>query len=252
MTSHLVIPDSHAHPDYHNERYKWVGQLVADIKPDVVVSIGDWADMPSLSSYDKGTKGFEGKRYYKDVAAAHEAQEFFFEPIRKRKKKRPRFIQLEGNHEYRIKRAIEADAAHLDGVIGVGDLGYADFGWEFVEYEGSTPGIIKVDGISYAHYFTSGVMGRAVSGVNPAYALVTKYGRSCTMGHTHCYAHYHRSNPVSECIGLVAGVYQDYYSEYAGAANEMWWRGVVLCENVEDGVYDVQQISLDSLRKAYG
>ena len=30
---HLVVPDSHAHPDYNNDRADWLGQLIADLKP---------------------------------------------------------------------------------------------------------------------------------------------------------------------------------------------------------------------------
>lgn len=251
MTSHLILPDSHAHPDHNNDRYEWAGKLVADLKPDVVISIGDWADMPSLSSYDRGTKGYEGRRYSKDVASAIDAQERFFAPIRSRKKKLPRFVQLEGNHEYRIKRAINSDAAHLDGVISPDDLGYRDFGWEYVEYEGATPGIIEIDGIAYSHYFTSGIMGRPIGGVNPAYQLVTKYGHSCTQGHSHTFAYYHRANAVNEVNGLVCGVYSDWFMDYAGAANEMWWPGVVLKTNVENGRYDLQQISLRTIREVY-
>ena len=252
MTSHLIIPDSHAHPDHSNKRYEYIGKLVADLKPDVVISIGDWADMPSLCSYDKGTKGYEGKRYSHDIEAGIDAQARFFHPIRKAKKKLPRFIMLEGNHEYRIKRAIDFDAVHLEGIISPDDLGYRDFGWEYVEYEGSTPGNIVLDGINYAHYFPSGIMGRPIGGNNPAYQLVTKYGRSCTQGHTHTFAFYHRGNAVSECNGLVCGVYQDWFADFAGAANDMWWKGVVYKTNVENGLYDMRQISLNTLRKEYG
>lgn len=28
---HLVIPDSHAHPDYNNNRADWLGELIADV-----------------------------------------------------------------------------------------------------------------------------------------------------------------------------------------------------------------------------
>ena len=56
--THLIIPDPHSHPNHHNKRAEWLGALIADVKPDVVINIGDVADMPSLCSYDKGTKGF--------------------------------------------------------------------------------------------------------------------------------------------------------------------------------------------------
>ena len=66
MSVHLVVPDIHAHPDHNNDRADWLGKLILDIKPDVVVNIGDMWDMPSMSSYDKGTKGFYGRSYRKD------------------------------------------------------------------------------------------------------------------------------------------------------------------------------------------
>jgi hypothetical protein len=41
------------------------------------------ADMPSLCTYDKGTKGFEGRRYKQDVNVTLDAQERMFAPIKK-------------------------------------------------------------------------------------------------------------------------------------------------------------------------
>ena len=87
---HLVIPDSHAHPDFNNDRFDWLGHLINDVKPDVVVDIGDMFDMPSLCSYDKGTKGFEGRRYRADIAAGIEAQDRMMSIVKRQKKKLPR------------------------------------------------------------------------------------------------------------------------------------------------------------------
>lgn len=253
MTTHLVIPDAHAHPDHSNIRFQWAGELVADIKPDVVIMLGDWADMPSLSSYDKGTKGFEGRRYKHDIDCAIEAQELFFGPIRARKKKLPKFFMLEGNHEYRIKRAINNDAAKLDGIISTDDLQFKEFGWEVIPYSGSTPGVVNIDGIAYAHYFTSGVMGRPIGGLHPAYQLIHKQYQSCTQGHVHTTDYCVRTSASGKNIhGMVAGVYQDYYADWAGEANTLWWKGVVVKDYVENGSYDPQWISLDSIKKEYG
>jgi hypothetical protein len=52
-------------------------------------------------------------------------------------------------------------------------------------------------------------------------------------------------------LGLVAGVYQDYDSDWAGEVNKLWWRGVVVCRGVYDGCYDPQFISLEALRREY-
>jgi hypothetical protein len=51
---------------------------------------------------------------------------------------------------------------------------------------------------------------------------------------------------------MIAGVYQDYYADYAGEANQLWWKGVVVKRNVSNGTYDPEWIGLDAIRKAYG
>ncbi len=251
MTSHLFIPDPHAHPDHNNFRFEWLGKFIADVKPDHVICAGDWADMPSLCTYDYGTKGYEGRRYIHDVEAAVEAQELMFAPIKERKKKLPKFWMLEGNHEHRITRAVSTDAK-LEGTLSIDDLQYKEHGWEVIPYMGSTPGILSLDGVSYSHYFLSGVMGRPISGVRPAYGMITKYGKSCTAGHLHTFDFYHRANSMSNVFGLIGGVYQDWTADFAGVANDMWWKGLCLKTDVEDGVYDLHTIRMDVLRKTYG
>ena len=117
----LIIGDPHAHPDYDNKRFTSLGKFIAKEKPDAVVCIGDMADMPSLSSYDKGTKGFEGRRYYRDVNAVLDAQDKLFAPIRKAKKYKPKMYMCLGNHEDRITRAVNS-SPELEGAIGLDDL----------------------------------------------------------------------------------------------------------------------------------
>ena len=57
---HLIIPDQHNLPGASTDRAVWLGKLILDEKPDVVINLGDCWDMPSLCSYDKGTKDFHG------------------------------------------------------------------------------------------------------------------------------------------------------------------------------------------------
>jgi len=246
---HLIIPDSHAHPDHNNDRFEWLGKLILDVKPDVVVNMGDMADMPSLSTYDRGTKGFEGRRYKLDVDSVIDAQERMFEPIKKAKRKKPRYVMCEGNHENRINRAISSDAI-LDGTIGVSDLGYNRFGWEVHDF--LVPAV--VDRIAYSHYFTSGVMGRPVGGENAAKSLLSKQHMSATAGHTHTLDFATDTNAANERImGLVCGVYQDYDSGWNNAQSEgLWWSGVVVKREIENGCYDPQFISIKAIKKEYG
>ena len=251
MTVHLVIPDAHAHPDYDNKRFDYLAQFIKDLKPDVVINLGDGADMPSLSSYDKGTKGFAGRTYRRDIDAFLESQERTWGPVKRTKKKMPRSVYLEGNHEYRIKRAVNF-SPELEGTYGLHDLELDKYYNDVVEYNGATPGVIRIDGVCYSHYFISGVMGRPISGEHPAYSLITKEFVSCTQGHAHVFDYAMRTDAVgNKIMGLVAGCYQDYISDYAGEANHMWEAGVAVKRNVEQGRYDLQWISLAALKKEY-
>ena len=82
MTKHLVIPDTQVKPGNPIEHLRWAGQYAVDKKPDVIVHIGDHWDMPALSSYDSGTRNFEGRRYSNDIEAGIQGMEAFLEPIR--------------------------------------------------------------------------------------------------------------------------------------------------------------------------
>lgn len=249
---HLIIPDSHAHPNYNNKRAEYLGHLINDIKPDVVINIGDTADMPSLSSFDKGTKGFIGRNYKADVNAAVDFEDRLWTIVKKQKKRLPLRIKLHGNHEQRIVKAINT-SPELDGAISMDDLQESIYYDKIVPYSGNTPGVIEVDGIHYAHFFVSGLMGRPVGGEHSAYSLITKEFTSCTAGHSHILDFAQRTSVGGNKIyGCVAGVYQDYDSDWAGECNKLWWRGIVVKRNVENGQYDPEFISLNRLRKEYG
>ena len=252
---HLVIPDCHSHPDFHNNRADWVGKLIKDIKPDTVINMGDAADLASLSSFDKGKASFSGRNYEDDINAHLDFQERMWKPMKSSKKKMPHTVVLEGNHEHRIKRVLELEP-HLKGTkhgLSFNDLDFNKYYSDVIEYEGGTPGIITLDGISYAHFFISGVMGRPIGGEHHAYSLIAKNYTSCTAAHSHTLDFAVRTNiHGNKIMGLVAGVYQDYKSPWAGAVNDLWSSGVVVKRNVEGGVYDFQWISIKSLEKEYG
>lgn len=252
MKTHLVIPDPHAHPKHNNDRALWVSGLIADVKPDVVIDLGDTADMPSLSGYDKGKRSYAGRTYAADVAAHNDFQDKLWWRPKKSKRKMPRRVRLIGNHEQRIDRALDMQP-ELQGAIGYQDLELERYYDDIVYYNGSTPGVIEIDGIHYAHYFVSGVMGRPIGGEHPAHSLISKKHNSCTQGHTHLFDHCLRVREDGQQIhGLIAGVCQDYASDWAGEVNRLWWRGVIIKRDVEDGSYNLEFISLDTLKREYG
>ena len=78
---HMVIPDTQVKPGVAIDHLEWAGKYAQEKQPDVIVMIGDWWDMPSLSSFDKGKMAFEGRRYVNDIKAGRQAIESFINPI---------------------------------------------------------------------------------------------------------------------------------------------------------------------------
>lgn len=248
--THLVMPDSHAHPDYHNKRANWLGKLILDIKPDVVVNMGDMWDMPSMNTFESGKKTW-GRDYKRDIDAGLDFDERLWHYVRKAKKKKPRAVFIEGNHEHRLARVLN-DKPELEGLISYNDFNLNRNYDDVVLYDGGTPGIIDLDGVSYAHFHVSGVMGKPIGGIHQAYSLTQKLGTSATMGHTHTRGFAEIKHPAGTSrLGMVCGVFQDYKSAWAGGVNDVWWSGVVIKREVENGVYDHQWVSIESLKKEY-
>jgi hypothetical protein len=250
----LVIPDLQVKPDVPLEHLDWIGKLIVDKRPDVVVQIGDFADMPSLSSYDVGKKSFEGRRYLKDVESVVEAQKRLLKPLiqdynkavrNKKKAYKPRMLITLGNHENRINRAVEADPK-LEGVLSLDHLQFKEFGWEVVDFLD----VINIEGVCFSHYFTSGVLGRPVTSPN---ALVTKKHVSCVMGHVQQDGIASQYTAQGKRItGLFAGACYLHDEEYMGPQGNVHWRGVWMLNDVKDGEFEPMQLSLNYLERKYG
>jgi len=254
--THLVIPDVHVKYNQDLRRLDWLGQIIVEEQPDTIICLGDFADMESLSSYDKGTRRFEGRRVRKDLEAAREGMRRLLKPLRDHNKKKarfherqykPRMVMLLGNHEYRIERATNLEP-QLEGVLSLADLKYEAEGWEVYPFLNE----VEIDGVTYSHYFISGVMGRPIGGENPAKTLLHKHHKSCTAGHTHIADWAQRRRGDEHIMGLLAGCYFEHEEEYVPpSVNAMWWRGIVIKRNVKDGCYDPQFMSLNTIKKRF-
>lgn len=257
----LIIPDVHCHPNYDNHRLTWLGKFLLDSRPDVVICLGDFADMPSLSSYDKGKASFEGRRYWKDIQAAQDGQRRLFAALEQRNRKKrawkerqwmPRLVMCLGNHEDRINRIVN-DIPELEGAISTQDLGFKGFGWEVFPYQEP----IFIGGIGFSHCVATGVSGRPIGGVNHARMLINKNHNSVVVGHAHTvdWAEQARLDGT-KIFGLSAGCYThpDMIENWNRSTVHLWWRGVVVIEDLDgEGYYDqLHMITMRKLKRMYG
>lgn len=238
------LPDVQAKPGVCPKFLYNVGRYIAEKEPDVVVCAGDFADMPSLSSYDKGKKAFEGRRYKLDIIAATNAMERLWEGfetnlpwVTKAKK-----IMLIGNHEERILRAVN-NQPELEGMISYADLPYQ--GWDVKEFLE----VVSINGVAFSHYFVSGAMGRPVG---TAQRLIATQHQSCVAGHQQGRQISTAFNAMGNSItGIIAGSCYEHDEEYMGRQANKHWRGLVMLHEVKNGCFDEMFVSLPYIKKRF-
>lgn len=252
----IVWTCSHATPEVGNERFSWLGDLIEDIKPSYVVDLGDGADMKSLNSYDtRYPQAIVAQSYQADIEVYNDAQSRIWDRYSLKKRKRPWRIGFEGNHEHRIHTALAHDPRLEGDKYGVSFSHLQTDHWfdDYHKYENSGPAIADYDGVSYAHYFSSGNFGSAMSGIHHAYSLLQNRNHSSTCGHSHKRSLYFKdgSHPRG-IIGLVAGCFKGGQEGWAGQSQNDWWKGVIIKREVNNGVYEPEFVSYERLKKAYG
>ena len=72
---HIIIPDTQVKPGVNTDHLEWAGNYASEKRPDEIIMIGDWFDMPSLCSFDRGKLDYEGRRYVEDIKAGRKAME---------------------------------------------------------------------------------------------------------------------------------------------------------------------------------
>jgi hypothetical protein len=232
----LVIPDTQVKPGVPVQHLTWAGKYIAEKRPDYIVHLGDHWDMPSLSSYDKGKRSFEGRRYQEDVKAGNHALQLLTREYRGISGYAPEEHFLDGNHEWRIVRATE-NQAELEGTIGLHHLDRS--GWTVHPFLS----VLMLEGIKFSHYFTSGLYGRPVS--SAAVLLRTAAG-SAVMGHTQKVdMAIHEKNGA---IALMAGTFYQHNEDYLGPQGNACRRQLVMLNECRDGIFDPMFVSLGYLR----
>jgi hypothetical protein len=242
-----VITDAQVKPDVPTSHLSAAGQYVAAKQPDVVLCIGDWWDMPSLSEWDKpGSISTEGRRYRADIDAGCDAMEQFLEPIAKVPGYEPLKVFLFGNHEYRGERAVRTDPARLDGVISRKDFKLERYGWKV--YPFLQP--VVIGGVAFCHFFPSGVMGKPIT---TAQALLRKMHMSAFAGHQQGrQIAYDKRADGREITAIISGSFYQHNEEYLSPFTNKHWRGMYFLNEVKDGTFDEMALSLNYLLRRFG
>lgn len=254
MKRHLVIPDCQVKPGNDLAFLDRIGRYIVEKQPDTIICIGDFADLPSLSSYDVGKKAFEGRRYKNDITVVHEAMDILLSPLHnhnlkakknKEKQYKPNMVLTYGNHENRINKVIDSDPK-LEGTIDLSDLKYESYGWTTVPF--LEP--IVLDGIAYCHYFTTGLLGRPCTS---AQMQLTKKHMSTVAGHQQGLqiATSYRADG-KRLTSIIAGSCYEHNEDYMSVQGNRHWRGILVLNEVNDGEFDPLTVSLNYLERKYG
>lgn len=238
---HIVIPDVQARPGVPLEHLTWVGNYIAEKRPDVIINIGDFADMEALSKYDMGTIRGENKRLQRDLIVAKEAMDRLTAPFKSLPSYRPEMHLTTGNHEDRLDRFAN-EHPYLEEVVGTHMLNYESWGWKVHPF--LKP--VCVDGVEFCHYFITGQKGRPFSS---ATAMKNKRTRSSIMGHAQ------QSDVAYDALShqwfIFCGVCNLHDEHYLGPQGNDYRRQILVLHEVEDGRFDPMWVSLKFLRKAY-
>jgi hypothetical protein len=247
----LVLPDVQAKEGNDFSFLTSIGNFVIKERPDVWICLGDFADMESLSHFDRGLRSFEGKRYTKDIWAAREAMDALLKPLydfnakakrNKEKQYRPRMIMTLGNHENRINRATNEDSK-LEGLISTEDLPYQD--WEVFKFLD----VVNVEGVAFSHYFTSGLMGRPIG---TAQQMLNKLHMSAFAGHQQgrqvAYGKRADGKPLT---AIICGSCYEHDEEYLGVQGNNHFRGLYILNDVKDGSFNEVAVPLSTIVANY-
>lgn len=244
---HYILPDTQLRAGVPADHIDWIAQDIVRRKPDAIIVLGDWWDFVSLSTHAApGSAATENQRIEKDLLAGNRAFARLAEPIqaeidRRVKKHRarwnPRRVFLFGNHEDRLRRAVERDPK-WSGILG--------------DHLMLTPGFerhaflsrVVIDGVLYSHYFQSSHSHHAIGGTIDN--RLNKIGCTFVQGHEQGFRYGTRIQASGATWhGLVAGSCYVHREEYRGNQGQKHWRGCVVLNEVHDGDFCVMPLTLD-------
>lgn len=188
-------------------------------------------DFDYISSFNKeNLRAVEGKKFLEDYAGANEIlsrhQQIVWEnnPYAK-------FVLLEGNHEERVERYLNANPL-LEGIIEVEiGLQLKERGFEWIR-SWSKGEVYTIGKANFIH-------GNYTNQYHPA-KMASKYGDSVFYGHTHdmmCHAVANRLHPDKVHVGQSLGCLCERDQSYMKGAPSNWQQGFGVFHFLPNGNY---------------
>jgi len=202
----IVLPDLHV-PYQDDKTLKAVEKYMTDNTWDYYILLGDFMDLDCISSHNKNNlRQVEGKRIWEDYRIGNSILDRH-QKIIKKKNPKAKFIYIEGNHEYRIERYIDANP-QLEGMVEfeIG-LNLKERGFKIVR--SYTKGDVFKLGKAMFHH------GQYITKYH-ANKMAEAYDGSVFYGHTHDVQQYSRvtfgsdNTTVGQSLGCLCKYEQSY------------------------------------------
>jgi hypothetical protein len=251
----LCIPDTQIRRGVNIDHIEWVANYARDKRFDVIVQLGDWFDMPSLSSYDRGKKASHDKYLQDDFDAGNDGLARFEKPLSSiARTYSPRKVWVPGNHDgfdpgTRIWRHIQ-EYPNLSKTIVPGCMHWDKYNW----LSGRFLKPYTISGVSFVHYCALNASGTVSNGKHgcDATAQARRMGRSTVSGHRQGIDIKYQYTPSKTITSVVAGSFYSHDETYLTLQGKRYWRGVVVLNDVRpDGSFDPMPVSLSFLRRKY-
>ena len=197
---HVVIVSDTQYPWIDEAAEGAVQSFIKHTKPKRVIQIGDFADSYFMSSYLKKEDPLTRPQPADEVLLVREkAKEW------KALAPRAEWYIIEGNHEERVRRYLEARAPELRHLAEFSPskfFGFDEAGWNYVGPYGQGMWV----GVPGGLWATHGNMARKWSGISAKGHVLEQYGHSVIHGHTHRLgSFYHTNRAINGTPNVVAG-----------------------------------------------
>jgi hypothetical protein len=222
----VAIGDPHDKPGRCKKRFSWMGRFAAEQRPDVVVSIGDWASLDSLSTHEVPGSQNDAERpaFHDDLDSLDESMRAFHLGLSGWNGPR---LHCHGNHEHRATRSAQRQPKQCGDLPVRLDQAFARYGWATNPFGK----FVEIGGVDFVHCPLN-VMGREVGGQNAERTIANGATKSLVFGHTH------RSNLINATkfgqsrkvtvLNLGTAMPYGMVEKYTGLSMSGWSYGVFL------------------------